>query len=255
MFRVITFLSFLLFSFEVLAQDISYVPETESQALSQGLTVDDPIVREVGLGFAEAVRKENSSWYECGKTTPKEEYDSRGLRIALAMRIALLEVGLKDPIYLWGAAGIIYQESRGNPCVTGPRSRVWARENNVLGDVHWTRFTEQDIFKIVRSKAFKNRRTGIDSGIAQTIFPRNTSIYDTATRSVRKATIEEMVTVEGSARAAAFHMLEKAVESPKYPWAFWPGGMDKKYAGVIAYQVRRMGGPHQEMVPKCKKTN
>jgi hypothetical protein len=255
MFRATIFAAIALLSSTAFASRLAYVPETASQALSQGVSVDDPLVQASGLGFAALVREENAAWYDCGKATPKDEFDARGIQIALALRVALLEVGLKDDSYLWGLIGIVFQESRGNPCVTGPRSRIWARENDVLGDVHWTRYTEEDIFKIVRSKAFKGKRSGIDSGIAQTLYPRNTSMYDVFTRTVRPSTIEEMVTVEGSARAAAYHLLEKSTESPKYPWAFWPGGMDVRYATVISFHVRKMGGPHQDMIPKCKKTH
>jgi hypothetical protein len=234
----------------------AYVPETESQAVAQQLTLEDDLVVSAGKGFAKTIRAENAAWYECGVVTPKEDYDKRGIHLAFALRVALLEVGLKDSIYLWGALALVYQESRGNPCVTGPRSREWALKNDLVRkEKHWTRFDKKDIIKMVSSKEFKKKRSGIDSGLTQTLFPHNTSMYDVTSRTVRPVSIEEMLTVEGGARATAYHMIERAKDSSRYPWLFWPGRRDDKYAEVLAFHVRRMGGPYNDMFPHCKSNN
>jgi hypothetical protein len=253
MVRFLAILFVSLFSSVLQAQ--TYVPETSSQISAQQLTLEDELVVAAGKGFSKSIRTENASWYECGEVTPKEDYDKRGIKIAFALRVALLEVGLKDPLYLWGAMALVYQESRGNPCVTGPNSRSWAEKNNLVKKgKHWTKFNQDDIRKIVHSKQFKNKRSGIDSGLTQTLFPHNTSIYDTSLRQIRPATIDEMVTVEGGARATAFHMTERLVDSSKYPWLYWPGHRDDKYAETLQFHVRRMGGPFNDMVPHCNKS-
>lgn len=215
---------------------------------------DDGLIETAGRGFARAIRLEKSAWYECGKVTPKDEYDYRGIQLARALRNALLDVGLKDPMYLWGALALVFHESRGNPCVTGPTSRKWINENGLLKkEKHWTKYDELDIIRIVRSKAFKSKKSGIDSGISQTLYPRNTKIFDTGLGIVRHATIEEMLTIDGGARATALHMIECVRDSSEYPWLFWPGYRDDRYVSVLQFHVRRMGGPYEDLAPVRKK--
>jgi hypothetical protein len=228
--------------------------ETDVRAWLQQVDSEENLIESSGKGFSKVIKTENSAWYDCGKITPKEKYDERGIRLAKALRASLLEVGLTDPLYLWGALALVYHESRGNPCVTGPGARKWIFENGLLKkEKHWTKYDADDIRRIVKSKAFKSKKSGIDSGISQTLYPRNTKLYDLELRIVRHATIDEMVTVEGGAKATAFHMMERFKDNPKYPWLFWPGYRDDKYAVLLQSHVRRMGGPYDEMVPKNKK--
>jgi hypothetical protein len=215
---------------------------------------DDGLIETAGRGFARAIRLEKSAWYDCGKITPKDEYDYRGIQLASALRKALLDVGLKDPMYLWGALALVFHESRGNPCVTGPTSRQWVDDNKLLKkEKHWTKYDQFDILRIVKSKAFKSKRSGIDSGISQTLYPRNTKIFEVTSGIVRQATIEEMLTVEGGARATAQHMMERFKDSSEYPWLFWPGYRDDRYLSVLQFHVRRMGGPYTDLGPVTKK--
>lgn len=254
---VLLLVSGLLISPGLFSRESQYYPESDPKkemSVFVQTNGDDSLINFAGKGFARAIRLENSAWYECGKITPKEEYDERGIRLARSLRVALLEVGLKDPMYLWGALALVFHESRGNPCVTGPTSRKWINENGLLKkEKHWTKYDELDIMRIVRSKAFKSKKSGIDSGISQTLYPRNTKIFDTESGTVRHATIEEMLTVEGGARATALHMVERVRDSSEYPWLFWPGYRDDRYVTVLQFHVRRMGGPYEDLIPTRKK--
>lgn len=235
---IVIFISGSAFSEEVVYppsdQDISYDREQ--------------LVTQAGIGFANVIREEKTAWYDCGLITKKEEYDIRGIHIARSVKDALDEVGLRDPRYLWGALGIIYQESRGNACAVGPNSRSWAKEKNVLKtSKHWTRYTKEDVLSIVNSKEFKKRRVGAAAGIGQTIYPHNTNIFDSTTNSIRNITPDELFTVEGGAKTIAFHMLTNTQFNKKRPWVYWPGSPYEKYARVLAMHVSRMGGPYKKI--------
>jgi len=215
----------------------------------QNLNYDREIlIKNAGKGFAQAVGLEKASWYDCGKVTPVDEYETRGIYIARCLKDALDEVGLFDPQYLWGSLAIVFQESRGNACSIGPNSRSWAKDNSVLNlKKHWTRFDKEDVLRVVDSKKFKTRRVGADAGIGQTIFPHNSEIYDMTSKAVRLVTTEELFTVEWGARTLAFHMLENTQLSKTKPWYYWPGFYDENYARNLAFHVSRMGGPYKKI--------
>lgn len=211
---------------------------------------EEALIDAVARGIADLARKENCSWYECGVTTPKEEYDARARRIAVAIRTALLENGLDDPNYLWGAAGLVWHESRGNPCPFGPYSRRWAIEKRLVKDKHMVRWNTDDALNVMHAMLRgKVKRRGVDSGIGQTIWPRNAKVR-LPDGTLRTATPEEMVTVEGSARALAYNLQQNVQLNSKRPWAFWPGAWTPEYGEKIEWWVRRMRGPR--LGPKNK---
>lgn len=201
------------------------------------------LITEVAEGLVRAVERERWAWYECGAITPPEEYMERALRITIAMRTALLENGLSHPYYLWGAMGIVWQESRGNPCPLGPHSRKWAAAKKLVAQKHLIHWTAEDALRVMTSPKLGKRGTGVDAGLGQTIWPNNARIrvHDGISRP---ATPEEMVTVEGSSRALAYHLQQNAQLNPRRPWAYWPGIPQKTYAEKIEGWVRVMHGPN-----------
>jgi len=204
---------------------------------------EEELISEVAGWIADAARRENSSWYECGATTPKEEYDERARRIATALRDGLVENGLSHPFYLWGSVGIMWQESRGNPCPFGPHSRKWAIDKKLVKSKHMVWWNTKDALKVMQAMlSGEVKRRGVDSGIGQTIWPHNSKVR-MPDGTVRTATPEEMVSVEGSARAMAYHMQQNAQLDPRRPWAYWPGPLDKKYGEKIEWWVQSRGGP------------
>lgn len=205
------------------------------------LDTERELVQSVADGFLKAIRSENWSWYDCGGTTSPEDEPARALELAQALRSALVEVKLLEASYLWAAAAIVYQESRGNPCAVGPNSREWAKKQKLVNKA-MIRWTASDALKVTSSPKFHKRRVGIDLGIGQTIWPENAHVLD-AYGNPRKATPEEMVTVEGGARAVAYHMLENSLIDPKRPWLYWPGKRDEVYGSKLAWIVRKMNGP------------
>lgn len=214
-------------------------PPTEDQLKEQAL------VQEVADGFLAAIRAENWSWYGCGEITPPEEEPARALELVNALRVGLIEVGLLEPRYLWAAAAIVYQESRGNPCALGPNSRKWAAKHKIVNK-HLIRWTAEDALKVMTSPKAKRRGVGFDAGIGQTIWPENAHVLD-ENDEPRVATAEEMTTVEGGARALAYHMFENAQIDKRRPWLYWPGRRDDVYGSKLAWIVRRMRGPAKEI--------
>lgn len=204
---------------------------------------EEALIDDVTDWILKAAQRENCSWYECGVATPKEEYGERARRIAIAIRTALLENGLSHSFYLWGSVGIMWQESRGNPCPFGPYSRQWAIDKKLVREKHMVWWNTEDALKVMHAMlSGKVKRSGVDSGIGQTIWPRNAKIR-MQDGMVRTATPEEMVTVEGSARAMAYHMQQNAQLDPRRPWAYWPGPLDVKYGEKIEGWVKFNGGP------------
>jgi len=204
---------------------------------------EDGLIDDVSRGIVRVIEAEKCAWYECGTMTPPEEYMERARRIAQATRTALLENGLSHAYYLWGAVGIIMQESRGNPCPFGPYSRQWAIDKKLVKSKHMVYWNTDDALRVMHSMlSGKTKRRGVDSGVGQTIWPRNSKIRE-ETGQVRTATPEEMVTVEGGARALAYHMQQNAQLSPTRPWAYWPGAKDELYGAKIEWWVQRMRGP------------
>jgi hypothetical protein len=196
---------------------------------------EEALIAEVTEWIADAARRENCSWYECGVVTPKEEYDDRARRIATSIRTALVENGLSHPFYLWGSVGIMWQESRGNPCPFGPYSRQWAISKKLVREKHMVWWNTDDALKVMQAMlSGKVKRRGVDSGIGQTIWPHNSKVR-MPDGTVRTATPEEMVTVEGSAKAMAYHMQQNAQLDPR---------RDEKYGEKIEWWVKRNGGPN-----------
>lgn len=214
-------------------------PPTEDQLKEQAL------VQEVADGFLVAIRAEKWRWYGCGEVTPPEEEPARALELVNALRVGLIEVGLLDQSYLWAAAAIVYQESRGNPCALGPNSRKWAARHKIVNK-HLIRWTAQDALKVMLSPKAKRRGVGFDAGIGQTIWPENAHVLD-ENDEPRVATAEEMTTVEGGARALAYHMFENSQIDKRRPWLYWPGRRDDVYGSKLAWIVRRMHGPSKNI--------
>lgn len=217
--------------------DLDAAGELDDQVEENGL------IDEVANGIVRVIESEHCSWYECGTITPPDEYMDRARNIAQATRTALLENGLSHPNYLWGSVGIIMQESRGNPCPFGPYSRQWAIDKNLVKAKHMIKWDRDDALRVMHAmKSGKVKRRGVDSGIGQTIWPHNSKIR-MPDGTVRTATPEEMVTVDGGARTLAYHMQQNAQLGPQRPWAYWPGAMNVEYGEKIEWWVRRMRGP------------
>jgi hypothetical protein len=199
-------------------------------------------LQKTASAIVSAIQRENWSWFECGKITPLTEYDERAGRIARALRTALKEVGLSHPNYLWASLAIMWQESHGNPCPLGPNSRAWAERKHLVKAKHMVYWNEDDALAAFRGWENSKRKTGLDAGLGQTIWPHNAKILE-PDGTVRTATPEEMITVEGSARTLAYHMYENAQLDPRRPWAYWPGLPNVEYAEKMEAWVRHHGGP------------
>lgn len=200
------------------------------------------LLQQAATAIVAAIQRENWSWFECGQITPLDQYDERAMRIARALRTALLEVGLKHPNYLWASLAIMWQESHGNPCPLGPNSRAWAERKKLVKQKHLVHWTAEDALAAFRGWEASRRKIGLDAGLGQTIWPFNAHILE-ADGTVRTATPEEMITVEGSARTLAYHLFENAQIEPRRPWRHWPGIPRDDYAAKLEAWVKSHGGP------------
>jgi hypothetical protein len=215
------------------------LPEPPTAPAPVDMEQEQELVDVATAGLVRAVEAEHWAWYACGAVIPKEEYPARAEQIVRALRTALREVGLSHPNYLWGAMGIMWQESRGNPCPLGPYSRRWAVAKKVVKEKRLERWTVEDSLAALRA-AGKAKR-GVDAGLGQNIWPVNAQVLEDGV--VRPATAEEMVSVEGSARALAWHLAEQAKVDARRPWAYWPGLPSAAYAARVEGWVRVMRGP------------
>ena len=235
---VLVFLLILVVAFLACLQAQAEPAPVGAPAVQEALD-EDALVLAAAAGLVRAVEAERWSWYSCGGIVPIEQYPVRSAQLVRALRTALREVGLEHPNYLWGALGIMWQESRGNPCPLGPYSRRWAVAKKVVKQKHLSHWTEADALAALHAAGKAHR--GVDAGLGQNIWPVNAMVLDGGV--ARPATAEEMVSVEGSARALAFHLAEQAKVDPRRPWAYWPGMPSADYAKKVEGWVRVMGGP------------
>jgi hypothetical protein len=240
----------LLFLAALVALAILLAPAAAAAAVGPATAVrEDPeeaLLSDVAEGVVRAVGISGDQWYECGEPTAPEDYVDRAVYMVRCLRSALSEVGLENPYYTWAATALVLHESQGNPCAIGPGSRKWAAAAKLIDPKrNWQLWTREDVTRILTSDKFtkKRRAIGADSGLGQNIWPHNAYLLDADGHTVRVATLDEVLTVEGGARMVAYHLLEKTRLSRRAPWAYWPGHRDVKYYERIMGYVRMMRGP------------
>lgn len=215
----------------------------------------DVLEDELSRGFVRAIRSESPVWWECGERTPPARWLGRATRMIRELLSALDEFGVDASP--WGVAATVWHESRGNRCSIGPHPREYAVERGIVeGPKNLHLWTEGEIRATLDDPRWGNRTA--DLGLSQTVWRRFARLpCEPGSEGcslerglwVRVPSIDEMLSVRGGARVAAYGMyLRQRATRHSHPWLFWPGMQaDYGFGREIALIVKRMGGPVREV--------
>ncbi len=235
-------------------------PFSYENPYDEPLTFDAPterLIEEMVDGFVGMIQKESDKWYECGIETPHDQWHSRAETMARHVVASSNEVGMTATP--WGLWGVIYKESRGNRCSIGPNPRKYAVRVSIIDEPRNPHlWTEDDVRSVLGHKRWKGRTA--DLGIGQIVWRRYARLpceqgsrgcFRENRRWVRVPTLDEMLSVKGGARVAAYGMKTRQNWRARnnIPWIYWPGAnANYEYAQAIADIVRQMGGPYHAVL-------
>lgn len=214
----------------------------------------EALVEQLANGFVTVIEKESVRWYNCGEATPRQFWHRRAKYMASHVVAAMDFYGL-EKVSPWGAMALVFKESRGNPCTPGPHPRSAAKKLGLIEpDKNLQQWSAEDAIRVLTDPKWGGRMA--DLGIGQNVWKRWSRVCDQedcSHRNERIPTLEEMLSVEGSARVMVWgmRMRQKRYNSKwwRAPWLFWPGNYpNKAYARKLARIVSEMGGPYQEVL-------
>jgi len=209
-------------------------------------------VTKLAHGFTKTIKKESPNiWYDCGVQTPEKDWYSRSKEIATETMKAMRRHKLRvDPC---GVIATAYNESRGNRCSIGPRTRNNAKKLGLYPeDKKWRELNQEDILKILKNEKWINRKYMADVGIYQDVYPNYARIIDNggALKCIRGHNMpcriplpEELLTVAGSAEVGIHGMLSRFYFfKTKEPWFYWPWTVRANYSKAIAKTMKDICG-------------
>jgi len=203
-----------------------------------------------GRAFAAITRRESPKhWYDCGELTPAGEWNARGERIAEAALLAMKHHGLHvDPM---GLLAVAWNESRGNACSIGPRTRARAEKMGLLPvGKTWREYTRADVLAVLDNPKWKERGNVADVGVWQDVYPPYARILDdsgdlTCLRPknvrCRIPRTHELVTVETSAEVGVHGMLVRYFHfRTREPWLYWPWTIRDSYSRAVEATIKAL---------------
>jgi hypothetical protein len=207
-------------------------------------------VKDAGRAFAAVIRHESPKiWWDCGEKTPLDQWDARGEKIAEATLIAMKRNGLRvDPM---GLLAVAWNESRGNPCSIGPRTRARAEKMKLLPEGKaWFEYTREDVLAVLDNEKWQARNNVADVGLYQDVFPNYARIIDDGgdKRCLRPKNVAcrvprtaELVNIETSAEVGVHGMLVRYYHfRTREPWFYWPWTVKEKYSKQIAFTMKAL---------------
>jgi hypothetical protein len=220
----------------------SELPQTQADA--------ERFTQAAGWAFSEMVRKESpNTWWDCGQKTPAGNWQARGEEIVRDTIASMYRHQLcVDPV---GVLATGYNESRGNVCSIGPRTRKAAHKLGLLPrGKGWATYTRDEILVVLNNPKWISRGYVADVGVYQDIYPRYARILDTdgnllclgqrrARCRVPKA--EELVTLRTSAEVGIHGMLYRHYHfRTRTPWIYWPWTVRDSYSKAVKNTLKNL---------------
>jgi len=199
-------------------------------------------------GFVKALEREGAEWYECGKSTPREQWSDRASKLADSLLSAMGDYDTK--INPWGVWGVVYNESRGNRCAIGPNPRKTAYRKRLIEKKNWRLWTEKEVLGVMSHRSMRKRPA--DLGVGQVVWKKFARLKENGI--VRVPTVEEMLSIDAGMKVVAYSMWHRTKYKYNYswkrmPWLFWPGRKPHlPYGRQIAMIVKNMGGPYRQVL-------
>jgi hypothetical protein len=218
------------------------------------------VVKSVGWAFAELVKRESPRvWWDCGEKTPADQWHKRGEEIVQETMNAMYKKQLcVDPV---GVVATAWNESRGNACSIGPRTRRAASKAGLLPKgKSWATYNREEILAILDSPKWISRGYVADVGVYQDVFPRYARILDKdgeltclgkRKEPCRVPKTAELVQVSTSAEVGIHGMLSRYYFfRTREPWVYWPWTVRQSYSTAIKATIKNLNSLVQKYKQK-----